>query len=217
MRSHFHIKALVSIRLPSFAGQGLPERMRSTVFAFLGLTAAAGLAVVATFAQLGFPLRSPEPLPSIPIKQNAVSEATAVDRAPQAALARRHRDSAPPPTPSSETSPGGVAQPVPGATEPSVVEPPAPIPSPDASGVNGGQAKAPRPTPAPTPTTPDSSPPPPPPVPEPVPVPVASPPPEATPSALPAGPGNSAAGAAAAHASPRGIEASNGKGHGHGK
>ncbi len=55
-----------AVRRPSLAGDGLPERMRSTVVAFLGLTAAAGLALVAIFAQLGFPVLSPAPLPSSP-------------------------------------------------------------------------------------------------------------------------------------------------------
>ena len=63
MHSDFRDKLSGSIRRPSLAGDGLPERMRSTVFAFLGLTAAAGLALVAIFAQLGFPLLSPTPLP----------------------------------------------------------------------------------------------------------------------------------------------------------
>lgn len=63
MRSVFR-KKIGSVRRPSLAGDGLPERMRTTAFAFLGLTAAAGLALVAIFAQLGFPLLSPAPLPS---------------------------------------------------------------------------------------------------------------------------------------------------------
>src|SRR4051812_8110296 len=68
----------------SFAGDGLPERMRSTAFAFLGLTAAAGLALVAIFAQLSFPLLSPAPLPSEPMADGAVSKAVALDRRPGA-------------------------------------------------------------------------------------------------------------------------------------
>jgi hypothetical protein len=53
-------------RLPSFAGNGLPERMRSTTFALLGLMAAAGLSLVAIFSQSGLPLHSLAPLPSGP-------------------------------------------------------------------------------------------------------------------------------------------------------
>jgi|GEM_PF-842949 len=80
VRPDFHSKPSLSPRLPSFAGRGLPERMRTTVFAFLGLTAAAGLALVALFAQLGFPLLSPTPLPSGPEERNAVAEAVSLDR-----------------------------------------------------------------------------------------------------------------------------------------
>lgn len=53
-----------SLRLSNVIGRGMPERIRSMGFAFLGLTAAAGLAVVAIFAQMGFPLLSPVPLPN---------------------------------------------------------------------------------------------------------------------------------------------------------
>ncbi|HEX6984360.1 MAG TPA: hypothetical protein VF170_03235 [Planctomycetaceae bacterium] len=63
VRSNLQTKLPRSLRLPSLAGTGLPERMRSTAFAFLGLTAALGLALVAVFAQLNFPLLSPVPLP----------------------------------------------------------------------------------------------------------------------------------------------------------
>lgn len=62
-------------QMPSVAGKGLPERLRTTAFAFLGLTAAAGLAFVAFFAQLGFPLLAPAPLPSSPPDQGVVAEA----------------------------------------------------------------------------------------------------------------------------------------------
>ncbi|HEX6780569.1 MAG TPA: hypothetical protein VF125_00925 [Solirubrobacterales bacterium] len=63
VRSNLHTKLPRSLRLSSLAGTGLPERMRTTAFAFLGLTAALGLALVAIFAQLNFPLLSPAPLP----------------------------------------------------------------------------------------------------------------------------------------------------------
>src|SRR5215218_7784401 len=54
-------------RRPSLAGTGLAERMRSTAFALLGLTAAAGLALVAIFSQVGWsdlatgPVAEPRP------------------------------------------------------------------------------------------------------------------------------------------------------------
>lgn len=54
------------IALPSVAGTGLTERIRSTTFALLGLAAAVGLGLVALFAQPGFPLLSPAPLPNEP-------------------------------------------------------------------------------------------------------------------------------------------------------
>jgi hypothetical protein len=75
--SNLHIK-LKSLRRPSFAGNGLPERMRSTAFAFLGLTAALGLALVATFAQLSFPVLAPAPPPSGPAGQSGVSASLAL-------------------------------------------------------------------------------------------------------------------------------------------
>lgn len=78
VRPPFHTRLRSFLRLSSVAGQGLPERMRSTAFAFLGLTAAAGLALVAFFAQLGFPLLSPAPMPSDPSRANAVAEAEVV-------------------------------------------------------------------------------------------------------------------------------------------
>jgi hypothetical protein len=75
MRPVLHKKLIDSVRRTSLAGDGLPERMRSTAFAFLGLTAAAGLALVAIFAQLGFPLLSPAPLPSASPEPNSVGKA----------------------------------------------------------------------------------------------------------------------------------------------
>src|SRR4051794_13275804 len=68
-------RLLSALRLPSFAGDGLPERMRSISFALLGLTAAAGLALVAIFAQPGFTLLSPVPLPDQPSASEAIATA----------------------------------------------------------------------------------------------------------------------------------------------
>jgi hypothetical protein len=76
--TNLHNRLLASMRMPSLAGHGLPERMRSTAFAFLGLTAAAGLALVALFAQPTFSLLSPAPMPSDPSRANAVADAMAV-------------------------------------------------------------------------------------------------------------------------------------------
>jgi hypothetical protein len=71
-------KLASSLRLPDLIGKGMPERIRSVGFAFLGLTAAAGLALVALFAQMGFPLLTPAPLPSSP-EPGAVSKAVRLE------------------------------------------------------------------------------------------------------------------------------------------
>jgi hypothetical protein len=86
--SNFNIRRPKSLRRPSFAGNGLPERMRSTAFAFLGLTAALGLALVAIFAQLSFPVLAPAPPPAGPAGHGGLSASLALgqgrrDGAPQ--------------------------------------------------------------------------------------------------------------------------------------
>ncbi|HET9677727.1 MAG TPA: hypothetical protein VFP21_09510, partial [Solirubrobacterales bacterium] len=70
-----HSRSLSSVRLPSLAGKGMPERLRSTAFALLGMTAAAGLVLVAIFSQLSFPLLEPAPLPDEPTVSESVGEA----------------------------------------------------------------------------------------------------------------------------------------------
>src|SRR3954451_20999314 len=75
VHSSLHSRLRAWLRLPSFAGDGLPERMRSTTFALLGLTAAGGLALVAIFAQPGFPLLTPAPLPAESSLSESVAEA----------------------------------------------------------------------------------------------------------------------------------------------
>ncbi len=80
VHSNLHTRRLKSLRRLSFAGSGLPERMRSTAFAFLGLTAALGLALVAIFAQLSFPVLSPAPPPAGPVREGAVSSSMALGR-----------------------------------------------------------------------------------------------------------------------------------------
>jgi hypothetical protein len=89
MLSYLHTRLLGSRRLPSFAGRGLPERMRSTAFAFLGLTAALGLALVAIFAQLSFPVLAPAPAPLGPAGESAVSRSLALGRGSRALAPRR--------------------------------------------------------------------------------------------------------------------------------
>lgn len=93
--SSFPNKPPVALRRPSLAGHGWTERMRTTVFAFMGLMAAAGLALVAIFAQLGFPLLEPAPLPSDPSRANAVAEAEVVTVSPKRRGPERDRAARP--------------------------------------------------------------------------------------------------------------------------
>jgi hypothetical protein len=58
--------ALRRVKRLSFAGDGLPERIRSTIFAMLGVTAAAGLGLVLLFSRVGTPILSLAPLPAPP-------------------------------------------------------------------------------------------------------------------------------------------------------
>lgn len=198
-------KPVRAARLPSLAGSGLPERMRTTAFAFLGLTAAAGLALVAIFAQISFHVLSPAPLPGEPVEKTTVAKAVAVDRAPgvtqqHPVIAGPHQvpgrsagsrpDGGEPATPeppepgATAPSGGGVAPEAsnPPAGEPTSVPPSSPNPAPEqvSNPPAGGAAK-----PAPTPARPAP--------PEPAPAPA---------------PGNSQSSAAAEHASDRGVEAS---------
>ena len=181
VRPPFHTRLRSFLRLSSFAGQGLPERMRSTAFAFLGLTAAAGLALVAFFAQLGFPLLSPAPMPSDPSRANAVAGAKVVATNPglgaSSVPARAQWGAAAQDVPDR----GGSSQPV--QADPRTADA-APVvsPEPASSGVGRGGATAepvettaPSPAPAPAESpAPASSPPP-----------AAAPVPEPAPSELP--------------------------------
>ncbi|MGN6557909.1 MAG: hypothetical protein ACTHLH_07830 [Solirubrobacterales bacterium] len=216
-----HSRFLSSDRLPSFAGSGLPERMRSMAFALLGLTAAAGLVLVAIFAHLGFPLLEPAPLPDEPTVSESVGNAEKVKfghspsalvaatpvvlphRGPSSAAGHPARGSSGSSTGTNQTipAPAGVAAPIP-------VSVPEPSPSGEGGGggngggPGGGSSPAPTATPEPAPVAPPTPPPASKPTgsaPAPVP---ASPPP------APAAPGHSSSAAAAAHASERGIEAS---------
>lgn len=155
------------LRLPDLIGKGMPERIRSVGFAFLGLTAAAGLALVALFSQMGFPLLAPAPLPSSP-EPAAVSKAVRLQQGSATAGLAPARDAA---APNASRRRGGsraadgvksdarvgdsadlASAPVPGdAPEPSAPVAASPPPSP-----------APSPAPAPTaeapPTTTESTP-----------------------------------------------------------
>jgi hypothetical protein len=222
VRSILHDKLPSALRLPSFAGNGLPERMRSISFALLGLTAAAGLALVAIFAQLSIPLLEPSPLPLGPAGKQAVAGAQALtpkrsNAAKALAIAQRSVAPAatrPPVEGSAEASPPVAPTPDQGSTQPPPSdnsggvgsESPQPATgSPGPSKPVPAPASAPTPTPTPAPVStpapaPVSSPQPPAPSPEPV---VTPPAPE-----LASGPGHSPSTAAAEHASERGIERS---------
>ncbi|HEU4704843.1 MAG TPA: hypothetical protein VFS45_03945 [Sphingomicrobium sp.] len=204
VRSNLYTRLSGSLRLPSVAGKGLPERMRTTAFAFLGLTAALGLALVAVFAQLSFSVLSPAPAPSGP-DRSAVSEAVSLKRQPVAVALTPRREAtgtvdgavaggtrgsgrhaepagAPPPSPEPAGSGGVPAQPVDSAPAPA----PSPKPAPEQPAPSAGQPGASAPSkPESTPARP------------------AAPEPEPAPA-----PGNSHSTAAAEHASERGIEAS---------
>lgn len=222
---------LAALRLPSFAGRGLPERMRSTAFALLGVTAAAALSLVAIFAQLSFPLAEPAPLPDEPVTRLAgaqrvspgtsggsldaaspvpapargtTSDASSADGGRGETTAAPHTI-APPETSVGVQAPEAVPAPGPGSNA-----------SPGAStgkgeGKTGSQlVTSPAAEPAATTAPPEAS------AgsgsaPAPAPVPVSSPPKAVTSSPTPPqplAPGNSSSSAAAEHASDRGIEAS---------
>jgi hypothetical protein len=219
-------KLISALRLPSFAGSGLTERMRSTSFALLGLTAAAGLALVAIFAQPGFSLISPAPLPDQPSIGESISNArkvplnhgpvALVSARPAVAPQRRSEDAgveAPSGDASSHSSdPVQQGQPAPtGAAAPPPTGGSTPSGGKGAGGSEHGSDASPTPAPtaapqpaATTPSRPISTPQ------------LSNPKPEAVASApkpepAPA-PGNSSSAAAAEHASERGIEASTGSG-----
>lgn len=102
---------LRSLRLvrPSVLGDGVPERLRSTLVALLGVTGAAGLAMVALVLQQGFPLVSSGPVPDPPVKRERLHDRVVAKQA----AATPQRDPTParvvgsvrPPVPQ---GPGGV-------------------------------------------------------------------------------------------------------------
>src|ERR1700750_1846300 len=217
-----HSRSLSSVRLPSLAGRGMPERLRSTAFAVLGLTAAAGLALVAIFAQLSFPLLEPAPLPDEPTASESIGEAqkarfghgpgALVTVRPAASPHRGSSSAAGHPSQASggtSTGTGRTAAPLAGIGAPTPVSTPEPSSGNnggggDGSGPGGGPSPDPTAAPEPTPTAPST------PAPAPAPKPTDSVPTPVTaaPAPEPVAPGYSSSSAAAAHASERGIEAS---------
>lgn len=225
VHSTFHSKLFSALRLSSFAGNGLPERMRSISFALLGLTAAAGLALVAIFAQPSFSLLSPAPLPDEPSVSESIGAAKkllpehiAVAVMPARPVHAQRGVTGPGVEATSESRSGSTGSHDQGEVAPTEVDAPTPVSTPEPSGggnsgggtgneTGGGPDPAPtaaQEQPAASPSAPASSPQP------------ASPKPEAIASApkpAPApAPGNSSSSAAAEHASERGIEASAGSG-----
>jgi hypothetical protein len=206
VRSSFQTRILGSLRRYSFAGDGLPERMRSTAFAFLGLTAAIGLALVAIFAQINFSVLSPAPLPSGPSADNAVSEAVVVDQSRPAIAKFTVGSSRPANEPAlhgTGDSGAGGSLAEQGGVAPTVNSPPEP------GGGTSGNESVETPT-SNSPSVPSAEP-----APSQAPTSEASPPKKPTPTpARPSAPtpapapGNSQSTAAASHASDRGIEAS---------
>jgi len=232
-----------SIRLSSLAGQGMTERMRSTGFALLGLTAAASLALVVVFAQPGFPLLDPAPLPIGPSGGEAVAGAekaapalasrpsVAAGAPAPSALARRNAGGSS--GPGSRTEHAGAPEGI-GKVHAQSPVTPASVPgsSPETGG-EGSSGSGPATTPTATPT------------PAPAPAPTATPAPESTPAptstststpsrssghspsgedaasspttataaTTDSGPGTSKSSAASSHASERGVEASSGHGN----
>jgi hypothetical protein len=241
VRSPLADKPFASLRHPNVAGRSLAERMRSTTFALFGLAAAAGLALVAIFAQPGGPLLSPAPLPSEPSSSVSRAEALGAGSAPRLVVrgaplglsvslsgsgSQRGQGGATGGAPSGAPATGAIGKPH------SVGAPPA---SEEGSDENGGEPEAtPAPQPAPVPA-PASSP-------APESVPASSSPPAKTPAvhvSLPGHSGSSHAGgkeiAATVHAvvpppppssvpveippvapGPPSNPGDNGHGHGHG-
>jgi hypothetical protein len=232
-------KPFPSLRHPNVAGRSLAERMRSTTFALFGLAAAAGLALVAIFAQPGGPLLSPAPLPSEPSSSVSRAEALRAGSAPRLVerggpLGLSVSLSVPRSQPGQAGATGGAPS---GAPTTGAIGKPHSVGSPPASeggsGENGGEPEAaptPQPGPAPAPA----------PSPAPESVPVSSSPPEKNPTvhvSLPGHSGSSHSGgkeiAATVHAvvpppppvpveippvapGPPSNPGDNGNGHGHG-
>jgi hypothetical protein len=189
--------------LPSVAGEGFAERLRSTGFAMLGLTAATGLILVAIFAQPSWPLLEPQPLPRVP---DSGSVSRAVPLRARVALASRARAGTGAEGGGSlrggGNGPLALAPPAGGSAavaDPVVAEPPS---GGSGAGSHRGRSESSQGEPE---SVPETSPSEEPRLPE-------GPEPAGEGSDGSTFPGNSTAAAAAEHASLRGIEASSGRG-----
>ncbi len=78
-------QALHGIRVPSLAGRGLPERLRSVTFGMAGLVAAVGLGLVAVALNQVLPVVPGSAIPESP--KRYLGDAQIVARAPRAAEA----------------------------------------------------------------------------------------------------------------------------------
>lgn len=170
-------QALLRSARPSFAGNSLLERMRSTAFALLGITAAMALGLVAFAVQQDWSVLPAAPIPGVP-EPSKVGKAGVVAEQPRPPVsggsreeprdqtAPRRNPAAPESSPSRLSGPRQVAtaspQPTP-APEPTATPPagdgmspasPDPGPPPVSA-----PAAAPAPEPAPTPTPTSTTPP----------------------------------------------------------
>ncbi len=170
-------QALLRSLKPSFAGNGLLERMRSTTFALLGITTAMALGLVAFAVHQDWSVLPAAPIPGVP-EPNEVGEARVASEPPLLAAAGPvegprdqtvpERGSAVPgPAPSqlsgprqlTTASPQPPPAPEPTATPPSGVgtSPASPDPGSPASPPAAASEPAPELAPTPTPTTPPAA------------------------------------------------------------
>ena len=122
---------------PSFAGTGLLERMRSTTFALLGLTAAMGLGLVLTLSQQSWPLLPSAPIPGFSSGEGRVHEATRLEAVDAVAAAQ----------PAPKLASGGAREEADGGSD---------RPSPDRSPSGVEESRQLVTTPSPTPAAPPS-------------------------------------------------------------
>jgi hypothetical protein len=168
---------------PSFAGRNLMERMRSTAFALLGITAALALGLVALVSQQSLPFLPDGPIPAYQARQGSVANALALGARP---------------TEAGPGTPGGASRSGSTPREPDAVEPREPgLSSSDASSQpTAPSASAPAQAPAGEPT---------PPAPHPAPAPVASAP--TAPTSGPAAPAPSSSPSASSPSAPDPVAA----------